>query len=195
VGRFGWKADVPSLAEFTRDSLSVELGITTPTEDGLTFGAATDTDLFADPEIGSVDIEDLVAFIAGLAAPTRQRRDAALEDVGEALFTDVGCAGCHVPLLMTVDGLEVRAYSDFLLHDVAAPLAGGVAQGDASSREFRTAPLWGIGASAPYMHHGRSETLLDAIGAHSAEADAARLAFLARTPGEQSALLTFLASL
>ncbi|MBK6811886.1 MAG: DUF192 domain-containing protein [Sandaracinaceae bacterium] len=45
------------------------------------------------------------------------------------------------------------------------------------------------------MHHGRSETLLDAIGAHSAEADAARVAFLALTPGEQSALLQFLASL
>jgi CxxC motif-containing protein (DUF1111 family) len=195
VGRFGWKAEVPSLTEFTRDALSVELGLTVPPQDGLTFGAATDADLFADPEIGSVDIEDLVAFVAGLAAPTRQRRDAALEDVGEGLFADVGCAGCHVPSLMTADGLEVHAYSDFLLHDVALPLAGGVAQGDATLREFRTAPLWGVSASAPYMHHGRSETLLDAIGAHSAEADAARLAFLALTPGEQSALLQFLASL
>ena len=195
VGRFGWKAEVPSLAEFTRDALSVELGLTVPPQDGLTFGAATDADLFADPEIGSVDMEDLVAFVAGLAAPARQRRDAALEDVGEGLFTDVGCAGCHVPSLMTADGLEVRAYSDFLLHDVALPLAGGVAQGDATLREFRTAPLWGVSASAPYMHHGRSETLLDAIGAHSGEADAARLAFLALTPGEQNALLQFLASL
>lgn len=195
VGRFGWKADVPSLAEFTRDALSVELGITVPPQDGLTFGAAVDADAFADPEMGTADMEDIAAFMAGLAAPERERRDPALEDVGEGLFADVGCAGCHVPALMTADGLEVRAYSDFLLHDVADPLAGGITQGDASLREFRTAPLWGLRASAPYMHHGRSETLLDAIGAHSAEADAARLTFLALTPAEQSALLQFLASL
>ncbi len=113
VGRFGWKAQVPSIDEFVRDALSAELGLTVPPQDGLTFGAATDADLFADPEIGSVDMEDLVAFMAGLAAPARIRRDAALEDVGAGLFADVGCAGCHVPSLMTADGLEVHAYSDF----------------------------------------------------------------------------------
>jgi CxxC motif-containing protein (DUF1111 family) len=195
VGRFGWKAQVPSLLEFARDALSAEVGITLPPQAGATFGATTDDDDFADPEIAAVDIDDLVAFMAGLGEPPRVSQDGALEALGEAQFSALGCATCHVPVLMTADGAPVRAYSDFLLHDVASPLSGGVSDGAATTREFRTTPLWGLRASAPYMHHGRSETVRAAIDAHSGESEAARLAFLALSPADQRALLAFLDSL
>lgn len=195
LGRFGWKAQVPSLAEFARDALSAEVGVTLPPQAGQTFGVTTDGDGFADPEISVIDLEDLVAFMAGLAAPAPQSRDRALEALGEAQFATIGCASCHVPMLLDDQGAEVRAYSDFLLHDVASPLSGGIEDGDASTREFRTAPLWGLRASAPYMHNGRSATVRDAIDAHSGEAEVARLAFVALSAADQAALLAFLASL
>ncbi|MCA9574532.1 MAG: di-heme oxidoredictase family protein [Polyangiales bacterium] len=195
VGRFGWKAQVPSLAEFARDALSAEVGITLPPQAGATFGALSDGDAFPDPEISVDDIEDLVAFMVGLDAPARGSRDAPTEALGESLFGAAGCAACHVPSLTNADGVDVRAYSDFLLHDVASPLSGGIVDGDATTHEFRTAPLWGLSHSAPYMHHGRAETVREAIGAHSGEAEPARLAFEALTEGDQAALLAFLAAL
>ena len=89
---------------------------------------------------------------------------------------------------------RVRAFSDFLLHDMGA-LGDGIVQGDATGSEFRTAPLWGVGQSAPYLHDGRAPTLPAAIAAHDGEGRAARDRFLALPPGEQAALLTFLGAL
>ncbi len=195
LGRFGWKAQVPSLAEFARDALSAELGVTLPTQPGLSFGATSDGDAFTDPELDDAAINDLVFFMAGLAPPPRRRSDPSAEDAGELHFASVGCASCHVPSLMTTGGQSVEAYSDFLLHDVAALMSGGIEDDDASMVEFRTAPLWGLVASAPYMHNGRSETLSDAIAAHFGEAEATRQRYEALSPAEQAELLAFLASL
>ena len=56
----------------------------------------------------------------------------------------VGCAACHTPSLPANGGLEVHLFSDLLLHDVALDGAVGIQDGPASTREFRTSPLWGI---------------------------------------------------
>ena len=86
--------------------------------------------------------------------------------MGETVFAEIGCASCHTPSLPLEDGSEAAAYTDVLLHDVAAADAGGVPDGDASYREFRTPPLWGVSQTGPYMHNGRAFSLEEAIGAH-----------------------------
>ena len=46
-------------------------------------------------------------------------------------------------------------------------LADGVSQGSASGREFRTAPLWGLGQRVFFLHDGRTSDLIGAIKAHA----------------------------
>jgi len=194
VGRLGWKANVPSLAEFARDGMSNELGVSLPDQEGLTFGFTADDDDVADPEISLEDLEALTFFMSHLAPPPRERTDPALEDMGEALFDSVGCTSCHMTMALE-DGTEVPLYSDLLLHDVFAAGALGVSDGDAAGRELRTTPLWGLRVSAPYMHDGRAATVEDAIARHFTEAEASATAFAALSAEEREAVLAFLMSL
>ncbi|MGD8823947.1 MAG: di-heme oxidoredictase family protein [Myxococcales bacterium] len=195
LGRFGWKASIPSIREFVRDALSTELGMTVPSEPGLSFGVAEDEDGVSDPESDTSTIDALTAFIALLAPPPRNRTDPATEDRGEQIFTSLGCEGCHVPVLQTADGADVEAYTDLLLHDVASQSSLGIEDGQAGIHDFRTPPLWGIGQTAPYFHDGRAATLEEAIEAHEGEAAAARSRFTALSASEKEALLAFLRSL
>ena len=89
----------------------------------------------------------------------------------------------------------MAAYSDFLLHEILPAGALGIEDGTAGMREFRTAPLWGVSLTAPYMHDGLSSTLDAAIRAHDGEAAAARAAYTALTADERAALIAFLESL
>ncbi|HEY1960186.1 MAG TPA: di-heme oxidoredictase family protein [Polyangiaceae bacterium] len=195
IGRFGWKADVPSLAEFARDALSNEIGLTVPVQSGLTFGKTSDADGAADPEIAQTDIDALVFFMSSLAPPPRTHQNISLEQTGEALFTSVGCAKCHIPSMQTSDGATVQLYSDLLLHDLGPAYGPGIVDGQAGMTDFRTAPLWGLAKTAPYMHDGRAFTIDDAVLAHGGEAQAIRDAFTQLSPADHDALVAFLGSL
>ena len=195
LGRFGWKANVPSVREFVRDAMSGELGMTVLSEPGFTFGVEQDGDDVRDPEVDGNTIDAIAAFITALAPPPRTRVDEALENEGEAVFDRVGCTSCHRPTLQTADGVEVHAYTDLLLHVIAEPTADGVEEGDAGIHDFRTPPLWGLAKSAPYFHDGRATTLEDAILAHAGEATQTRTRFTELSNTEREALLAFLASL
>jgi CxxC motif-containing protein (DUF1111 family) len=195
MGRFGWKANVPSVREFVRDALSGELGITVPEEPGLSFGLSADDDDAADPEVSVSSIDAITAFIQFLESPPRDHGDETLEARGEGIFDVVGCAQCHVPNLETQDGTELHAYTDLLLHEIAKASDLGIAEGDAGIHEFRTPPLWGLSRTAPYLHDGRASTIEDAIAEHSGEALMVRGAFEVLSPADQDALLAFLRSL
>lgn len=195
LGRFGWKANVPSVREFVRDALGGELGLTVPGEPGSSFGTAEDDDETPDPEADKATIDEMTAFIVLLAPPPRTRVDPALEDRGELIFGEAGCGDCHVPTLQTVDRVDVHAYSDLLLHDIAEPGALGIEEGAAGIHDFRTAPLWGLGRTAPYLHDGRASTIEEAIARHAGEASGARDHVGALNSTDRDALLTFLRSL
>jgi CxxC motif-containing protein (DUF1111 family) len=195
LGKLGWKCGVPSVAEFARDAMFNELGVTLPDQPGLTFGSGHDDDAWPDPEITAAELGDLVFFLQHLGPPPRTSTDVTLEKKGEPLFAQVGCDRCHVPTLPTTAGGSVRLYSDLLLHDVAPAGVVGIADGPASMRHFRTTPLWGIARSAPYMHHGRAGTIEDAIAMHEAEGAASVTAFQALSASDRAALLAFLGSL
>ncbi len=195
LGRFGWKANVPSIREFVRDALSAEVGLTVPEEAGSSFGSLEDDDGAQDPEVDESEIDAIAAFIALQAPPPRSRTDPVLEDRGETVFVTVGCASCHLPAMQTVEGTEVRAYTDLLLHDVADPEALGIAEGTAGIRDFRTPPLWGLGRTAPYLHDGRASTIEEAVANHEGEASATKEAVDNLTASDRGALFAFLRSL
>ena len=193
IGRFGWKAQVPSTREFVRDALTAELGLTLPPDPGQTFGALTDDDDVPDPEITLGDMRDLEFWLNELAPPAPRRSDPDVEAAGEAAFAAAGCTSCHA--VLEGPGGPVPAYTDLLLHDVQPEGFRGVPDFDATEREFRTPPLWGVGETGPWWHDGRSFSLEDAIARHEAEGSASRQAYEALSAEERAALLAFLTSL
>ncbi|MEZ6195288.1 MAG: di-heme oxidoredictase family protein [Planctomycetota bacterium] len=190
VGRFGWKAQIPSLLDFAHDAVTGEIGLTVP-DNGRGFGALTDLDTVADPEITNDDLADLVFFMRNLAAPRRKNSQDPAVAEGEMLFTSVGCAKCHLPSLQGPNG-PVRAYTNLLLHNVQSATFSGMAEPGAGSGMYRTPPLWGISETGPWWHDGRGETLFDTIYLHEGEATAVTAAFDALTESQKMALLAFL---
>jgi CxxC motif-containing protein (DUF1111 family) len=188
VGRLGWKAQVPDVREFARDAMSAELGITVPDETGRTFGSRTDDDDVTDPEISSDDLDKLAFFIEKLAPPM----PTAVVPGGVELFSAVGCATCHVPLIPgSGQNFPTPAYTDLLLHSVAPAGRRGIDDGVARGTLFRTAPLWGVATTAPYLHDGSAATIEEAIEAHDGEAVASRAAFYALSVADRTTLLNF----
>jgi CxxC motif-containing protein (DUF1111 family) len=152
-----------------------------------------DMDGAPDPELSPEQLFDLVSFTMLLAPPQPDAPNQRSER-GRKNFMRIGCGDCHVPALQGPGGL-VPAYSDLLLHDMGPDLADGVSMGEAEGSEFRTAPLWGVAATAPYLHDGRADTLEQAIEAHAGEAERSRRAYAALSDDERAHLREFLESL
>jgi CxxC motif-containing protein (DUF1111 family) len=195
IGRFGWKAQVPSLVEFVRDAMGAELGLTMAEVPDLYFGLLADDDGVPDAEFDQASADLLLFYLRELAPPPRRgdlTGPAVVE--GETVFGTIGCSDCHIPALEGPGG-PVAAYSDFLLHEILPDGSLGIEDGTATMLEFRTAPLWGLALTGPYMHDGLSTTIDDAIRVHDGEAAASREAYTALTEAERAALIAFLESL
>jgi hypothetical protein len=85
-------------------------------------------------------------------------------------------------------------FSDFKHHDVGAAFAETLFNGSRVTR-FRTAPLWGVGSSAPYGHDGASLTLDDVIRRHGGEAVESAARYRGAAARDRGALVAFLQSL
>jgi len=93
---------------------------------------------------------------------------------------------------------KVNLYSDLLLHDMGNGLSDGVSQGEAGPREFRTAPLWGLGQRLFFLHDGRASDLIATVRAHASsgsEANGVVARFLGLSETQKQNLLNFLRSL
>ena len=92
-------------------------------------------------------------------------------------------------------------YTDMLLHDMGEGLADKRPEGDADGREWRTAPLWGIGLTptvnghSQYLHDGRARSLMEAILWHGGEAESQRNAFATLLKTDRDKLIRFVESL
>jgi CxxC motif-containing protein (DUF1111 family) len=211
VGRFGWKAQQATLLAFAADAYLNEMGITSrlfPQENAPNgdlnllahCDAIADPEDEVDPETGKADIDAFADFMRFLAPPPQLSLTTSASS-GQTLFKQIGCATCHTPVMQTgknsveaLDRKPVRLFSDLLLHNMGT-LGDGIAQGTATPREMRTAPLWGLRASAPYLHDGRAETVNAAIRAHDGEATAPRDRFIRLSPTQRQQILDFLDSI
>ena len=210
VGRFGWKAQVATLLEFSGDAYRNEMGITNdlfPEE--LTFNLTEEQlrlcDPIPEPEdipepgTGRRGIDNFVSFMKFLAPPARGPMTARVV-AGEEIFASIGCVACHIPTLTTgsetnplFDRQSVPLFSDLLLHDVGT--GDGIRQADAEEDEIRTPALWGVRHRRPLLHDGSAATILEAALRHGREAQVARDQLLGLTAPELDALLAFLEAL
>ena len=100
--------------------------------------------------------------------------------------------------VLALSNQKVNLFSDLLLHDMGTGLADGVSQGEAGPREFRTAPLWGLGQRIFFLHDGRTSDLIATIKAHASsgsEANGVVSNFLGLSETQKQNLLNFLRSL
>jgi CxxC motif-containing protein (DUF1111 family) len=218
IARFGWKAQNKSLLIFSGEAYNVEMGITSdlfPTErdedprcqQAMVPNSVTDMNT-DDPVESMSSIEKFSHFMRFLAPPTPSSDTpggARSIASGRKGFSSAGCAMCHTPEFTTgrspiaaLYNKQVALFSDLLLHDMGVGLADGVSQGEAGPREFRTAPLWGLGQRIFFLHDGRTSDLVEAIRAHQSEGSEANLVvqqFLDLPASDKQDILNFLRSL
>ena len=213
IGRFGWKAEQPSLKQQNAAAFNGDIGITSslfPEENcRATQQACKDAPDGGIPEL-SDKLLNLVTFYTGnLAVPKRRNVDDPLVKKGEGVFVEAGCDGCHRVTFTTpaVEGRPqhseqtIHPYTDMLLHDMGRGLADDRDVYSASGSEWRTPPLWGIGLTREvsgfehYLHDGRAGTLLEAILWHGGEAQQSRDFMVKASAVERNALIAFLRSL
>ena len=161
------------------------------------------------PELPNEFVEPVLFYARALAVPARRNVDDAQVKRGQVLFHLAGCDGCHTPTLET-GGYEplpalshqtIHPYTDFLLHDMGEGLADGRPDFHAGGRDWRTAPLWGLGLSHTVngndslLHDGRARNLTEAVLWHGGEAQPSRDQFSDMPKANREALLAFLRSL
>ena len=212
IGRFGWKAAVPSVREQSAGAFLGDMGITSslhPINDcpeGQDACAMAYTD--GAPDASDAVLDAVVFYSRTLAVPQMRDAEDAAVVRGSQRFDDAGCAHCHVRGLETGDGdiaalahQRIQPFTDMLLHDMGEGLADGRPDHDASGSEWRTAPLWGIGLvevvnhHTRFMHDGRGRTLEEAILWHGGEAASARDAFMRLDSVGRAELLRFVSAL
>ncbi len=204
LGRFGRKAQAATLREFNADAFVMEMGVTNPlnqteqTIGGLPLPPGIDP--LPEPEVSLAQLDAVDAFVRFLAPPPRALLGL-LGARGAFVFSRIGCASCHTPVLVTganpVRALRfkaVPAFTDLLLHDMGPDLAD-ICLGQAQPAEFRTEPLMGLRFATTFLHDGRAATISQAIDLHGGEGLAARNRFVRLTTFERAALLKFLGSL
>ena len=189
ITRFGWKAQNVSLLLFSGEAYNVEMGITSelfqnereqnPACQFATVPNETQNFDAADALTGTTAIQNFANFQRFLAPPTPSSDTpggATSIARGKSQFVSVGCALCHTPTLKTGNSTvaalrnkDVNLFSDLLVHDMGVGLADGVTQGVAGPREFRTAPLWGLGKRIFFLHDGRTSNLERAIQEHRSD--------------------------
>lgn len=224
ISRFGWKNQNSTLLTFTQEALNVEMGITTffqeneKSASGISnFPKCIYKYLPSEPNDKGHVMAQLAYHQALLAPPDR---GPITEEVkrGEKVFEQLQCAVCHVPEMSTapivyvvdpdspgpelkhmeIQALEskpVKAYSDFLVHQMGGKLADGLPQGGAMGGEWRTTPLWGLRFKKFLLHDGRTTDINEAILAHGGQAERVVKTYETLPEKEKADLLAFLKSL
>jgi CxxC motif-containing protein (DUF1111 family) len=203
IGRFGLKARVATLDDFTGDALQGDMGITNPLRpnelpnpEGLTDDAKPGVDIDAD------FLNAVANYLRLIAIPARR----GLSQQGRQLFERAQCSVCHVPSLRTradyplaqLRGIDAPIYSDLLLHDMGLQLADGIADGDSNWREWKTPPLIGLRFSRSFLHDGRAASIEEAIRLHGgtgSEGEGSARLFNELSDAERSALVAFVSAL
>ncbi|MEK6781401.1 MAG: di-heme oxidoredictase family protein [Bacteroidota bacterium] len=202
MARFGKKGSTYDLLQQTAQAYNQDIGITSSYE-----SIDTQSGVEFDPEISNQIIQDVVFYLKTLKAPVPRQQDDAV--LGKDLFLSIGCGKCHRVEMKTVNTpiqslahKTFHPYTDLLLHDMGSGLDDGYTEGSATTSEWRTPPLWGLGLSKNsqggqyfLLHDGRASSLEEAILLHGGEATQIRNNFNSLTEEERNNLIRFLESL
>lgn len=213
LGRFGLKANQPSLPQQIMAAFHQDLGVTSELfpEENCTERQHSCKGMMPGgrPELFTNQFSPLLFFLRTSAVPAQRDVDNGQVKRGAELFAAAACSVCHVPELKTGATFPVAAltnqvihpYTDLLLHDMGEDLSDGRPDFEANGREWRTVPLWGLGLVAKVsgatdlLHDGRARNATEAILWHGGEGAFSRDAFLRMSKEDRTALLKFLDSL
>ncbi|MGK2862190.1 MAG: di-heme oxidoredictase family protein [Chitinophagaceae bacterium] len=204
IGRFGKKAAAYDLLHQTANAYNQDIGITSIFEPYDSYSGHE-----IDPEISTQIVQDVVFYLKTLKAPVQRQQNDPEVISGKQIFTNTGCAQCHTPQLVSgissVAALSNKTffpYTDLLLHDMGPGLDDGYTEGSATTAEWRTPPLWGLGLSKNsqggkyfLLHDGRASSIEEAIVLHGGEASSSRNNFQQLNAEQKKQLIKFLESL
>jgi CxxC motif-containing protein (DUF1111 family) len=178
LGRFGWKANQPSLRQQTAAAFLGDIGATTymfpekncppvqrqcldvPSASKCGGQGGCTGNTFR-PEVIPSRLNNITLYLQTLAVPARRNVNDPGVKRGEQLFGEARCSACHTPELKTgsktaipaAANLVIHPYTDLLLHDMGEQLADGRPDYKANGREWRTPPLWGVGLLGTVSGH------------------------------------------
>ncbi len=213
LGRFGWKANQPTVEQQTAGAFLGDIGITSEI-----FPVENCTQAQSDcasapnggaPELTADKLERVTFYLKTLGVPARRGAFEADVEHGEKLFRSAGCNSCHAETWVTgevagfpeLSGQVIHPFTDLLLHDMGDGLADGRQDFSATGNEWRTPPLWGLGLLPVVsdhtflLHDGRARGIAEAILWHGGEAEASRERFKQLKRTDRQSLLKFLESL
>lgn len=210
LGRFGWKAEQPSLLQQSAGAYNEDMGVTSPVfPSESAFGQPQYDGLQDDFELTDSILHAVAFYVRTLAVPARRNVENEQVLHGQELFVSARCDRCHVPEQRTsvnvafppLSNLRIFPYTDLLLHDMGPALSDHRPTYRAEGEEWRTPPLWGIGLTQVvnghqnFLHDGRARSMLEAILWHGGEAQQSCDAVRMMTTSEREALLAFLNAL
>ncbi len=216
LGKYGWKAETPTLNHQGMDAAVNDMGVTNPlfpvenctvAQGDCKQALSGTTD--APVEMTEKQMNAVTTYLEFLGVPGRDYLDNPDVIRGEKLFKDSGCESCHRETFVTgteqrqrrLHNQTIHPYSDFLLHDMGPLLADNRPSFDADGYEWRTPPLWGIGmvetvnGHTRFMHDGRARNLEEAILWHGGEAELSKQRFTQLALSDREAIIKFLKSL
>jgi CxxC motif-containing protein (DUF1111 family) len=216
IGKYGWKAETPTLAQQAMDAAVNDRGLTNPffpsetcrptqTKCGELLAQLDSTET----ELNESQMDAMVTYLAFLGVPGRDYLDNPEVQRGEVLFNDLGCESCHRATFTTGDDYferrlrnqVIHPYTDLLLHNMGEGLADHRPTFDADGYEWRTPPLWGIGmvkavnGHTRFLHDGRARNLEEAVLWHGGEAEQAKQGYTQLSENDRASVIKFLKSL
>jgi CxxC motif-containing protein (DUF1111 family) len=182
LGRFGWKANQPSVRQQIAAAFMGDIGATSymfqsencPAAQlkclGLPSAASCGgqggcTGNTFRPEVNPSRLTNITLYLRTLSVPARRNARDPVVKHGEQLFDSARCSSCHIPEIQvgsedqipkevaSAAGIVIHPYTDLLLHDMGDDLADGRPDFEASGNEWRTPPLWGIGLLSDVSGH------------------------------------------
>ena len=216
IGKYGWKAETPTLNHQNMDAAINDMGVTNPlfpvencTDVQTACKAALSGTTDGPVEMTAKQMNEVTTYLELLGVPGRDYLDHPDVIRGETLFKETGCESCHRETFVTgteqrqkrLHNQKIHPYSDFLLHDMGPLLADYRPSFDADGYEWRTPPLWGIGmvetvnGHTRFMHDGRARNLEEAILWHGGEAETSKQKYTQLSENDRQSIINFLKSL
>lgn len=207
IGRFGWKADQPTVDSQNQSALREDMGV---------------------EKLEPKALKELEAYVSLLGVPPRTNPEQPDVVLGEKVFNALNCQECHTPTLRTgtstfpeLSKQTIHPFTDLLLHDMGEGLRDSGSSDLAS--KWRTAPLWALKNKRhavddqddkfrsgdiyvtyrdaqdvanknpiQLLHDGRARSLMEAILWHGGEAEDSIKAYKALSKKDRAALEAYL---
>lgn len=210
LGRFGWKANTPSVMAQNAGASHNDMGVTNPLFPvESSFGQTNGDNINDDPEVNQQTLDILNVYLLTLAVPAARNLDDVEVAKGFELFEEAKCTACHTPKYVTgnypdiptISNQTIYPYTDMLLHDMGEGLADNRPDFLANGNEWKTRPLWGIGLTenvnghTDFLHDGRAQNLEETILWHGGEAENSKQFYTNLNKSDRNALLAFVNAL